>query len=89
METDAPPTRFVVAALGVLWAGGAYLPIDTASPRDRVEFVPTDAEVAAVVTSAGQRANLPEGGWGLLSINGAEADGGAPGSPADVAPTAF
>src|SRR6184192_2167675 len=33
---------FVVAACGVLWAGAAYLPIDPATPRDRVEYVLAD-----------------------------------------------
>ncbi len=80
--------EFVVAALGVLSAGAAYLPVDTASPRDRVGFVLTDADVAAVVTSAAQRPNLPEGTWGLLSIDGPAGDGSGrqAGSPVDVAP---
>ena len=79
---------FVVAALGILWAGAAYLPVDTATPRDRVGFVLTDADVAAVVTSAGQQPNLPEGDWRLLSIVGPDADEGAGQAvaPADAAP---
>ena len=56
--------EFVVAALGVLWAGGAYLPIDTASPRDRVEFVLTDADVAVVVTAAWAAGEPPRGRMG-------------------------
>jgi amino acid adenylation domain-containing protein len=80
--------EFVVAALGVLWAGAAYLPVDTASPRDRVGFVLTDADVAAVVTSSAQRPNLPEGSWALLPVEGHGADGsdGEAVTPADAAP---
>jgi amino acid adenylation domain-containing protein len=80
--------EFVVAALGVLWAGAAYLPVDTASPRDRVAFVLTDADVAAVVTSEAQRPNLPEGSWCLLPVEGHGANGsvGQAIPPADAAP---
>lgn len=40
----------VIALLGVLKAGAAYLPIDTRWPDDRVAFALRDADVAAVVT---------------------------------------
>ncbi len=40
----------VIAALAVLKAGGAYLPLPHDSPRERLEFMLRDAEVAAVVT---------------------------------------
>ena len=39
----------VVAILGVLKAGAAYLPIDTRWPADRVAFALRDADVAAVI----------------------------------------
>ena len=39
-----------VAILGTLEAGCAYLPLDTGSPRERLDFMLADAAVAAVVT---------------------------------------
>ncbi len=55
--------EFVVAACGILWAGAAYLPVDTTSPTERIGFVLADAGIATVVTSAYQQARLPEGPW--------------------------
>ena len=36
--------EFVVAVLGVLKSGGAYLPIDPAYPRDRIDYLIDDAK---------------------------------------------
>ena len=68
--------EFVVAACGVLRAGAAYLPIDTASPPDRVEFVLADAGASTVLTSARQQPRLPAGRWSPLLVD-------EPGSGAD------
>src|SRR4051812_47231536 len=35
--------QFIVAALGVMKAGAAYLPLDTSTPADRVAYVLDDA----------------------------------------------
>ncbi|MDQ7803463.1 amino acid adenylation domain-containing protein [Amycolatopsis sp. A133] len=43
-------TGLVVAALGVLFAGGAYLPLDPALPAERLAFVTADARPAVVLT---------------------------------------
>ncbi|MET0398351.1 MAG: condensation domain-containing protein, partial [Longimicrobiaceae bacterium] len=43
----------VAAVLGILRAGGAYLPLDPAYPDERLRFMLSDAGAAAVVTSAG------------------------------------
>ncbi|WP_345516385.1 amino acid adenylation domain-containing protein, partial [Phytohabitans houttuyneae] len=42
----------VVALLAVLKSGAAYLPIDPATPADRVAFVLGDAAAAAIVTTS-------------------------------------
>jgi amino acid adenylation domain-containing protein len=45
--------RMVVALLGVLKAGGAYLPIDTAYPKDRVRFMLEDSGCRVLLTERG------------------------------------
>ncbi len=49
----------IVAILGVLKAGGAYLPIDLAYPKDRVAFMLEDAQVSVLLTHHELAANLP------------------------------
>ena len=49
-------TDMVVAALGVLRAGAAYLPVDPAWPAERVDFVVADAGVSLML-----QGTLPEG----------------------------
>ncbi|MFH8973381.1 amino acid adenylation domain-containing protein [Streptomyces sp. NPDC017890] len=43
-------TDVIVAILGILKAGAAYVPIDPNHPRDRIRFVLDDAKVATAVT---------------------------------------
>ena len=40
-----------IALLGVVMAGGAYLPLDPAHPRERIAFMLSDAQAHVVVTS--------------------------------------
>ncbi len=44
---------FLVAMLGVLRSGAAYVPIDPAFPRARVDFILEDTGAQAIVTTAG------------------------------------
>ncbi|MGW2332137.1 amino acid adenylation domain-containing protein [Streptomyces sp. NPDC001700] len=43
-------TEVIVAILGILKAGAAYVPIDPNHPRDRIRFVLDDAKVTTAVT---------------------------------------
>ncbi|MEV0041783.1 amino acid adenylation domain-containing protein, partial [Streptomyces sp. NPDC050804] len=52
--------EWVVAVLGVLKAGAAYLPVDPAYPRSRIAFMLDDACPAVVVDDA---AMVVEGDW--------------------------
>ncbi|GAA3886300.1 hypothetical protein GCM10022227_49610 [Streptomyces sedi] len=52
---------FVVAALAVMKAGAAYLPVDPEYPEDRVAYLLADAEPAFVLTDAAHRGRLPAG----------------------------
>jgi amino acid adenylation domain-containing protein len=49
----------VVAILSVLKAGGAYLPLDPAYPKDRLAFAIEDSRVAVVVTRESVAIDLP------------------------------
>jgi len=51
----------VVALLGVLKAGAAYLPLDPLLPADRLRFILEDAQVDVMVTVEALRGDLPEG----------------------------
>ncbi|MDZ7268843.1 MAG: amino acid adenylation domain-containing protein [candidate division KSB1 bacterium] len=49
----------VIGLLGILKAGGVYLPLDPAYPRDRLTFMLKDARAAVVLTQPDLVATLP------------------------------
>ena len=59
MYLERSPAQ-VEALLGVLKAGGAYLPLERAYPRERLRFMLADAAVPVIVTQAEWVAELPE-----------------------------
>jgi amino acid adenylation domain-containing protein/non-ribosomal peptide synthase protein (TIGR01720 family) len=52
--------RLPVAVLGILKAGGGYLPLDPAYPKSRISFLLEDANVPVLVTTRDQIDRLPE-----------------------------
>jgi amino acid adenylation domain-containing protein/non-ribosomal peptide synthase protein (TIGR01720 family) len=52
-------TDLIVAILGVLKTGAAYVPVDPSSPADRVAFIAQDAGVIAVLTQKTVAGRLP------------------------------
>lgn len=72
----------VVAALGILQAGGAYVPMDPAYPADRTALYMADSACAVIVTTLDLAAALPAHTAGVLTI------AALPDAPA-VAPTAM
>lgn len=49
----------VVAVLGILAAGGAYLPLDPTYPRERLEYMLADAGARLVLTRRSMSAGIP------------------------------
>jgi len=60
-----------VAILGVLAAGGAYLPLDPADPPERLAAILADAGAKVAVTRRGLRERLPEAVT-AVAVDGAE-----------------
>ncbi|MEU8686696.1 amino acid adenylation domain-containing protein, partial [Streptomyces sp. NPDC048611] len=54
-------TEMVAAMLGVLKAGGAYLPVDPGHPAERVAFMFDDARPVLVLTDSVNARKLPQG----------------------------
>src|SRR5271157_2756535 len=52
--------EMVIAILGVLKAGGGYLPLDPAYPNDRRAFMLEDAQVPVLLTQTGLLAEVPQ-----------------------------
>ncbi|MER5631507.1 non-ribosomal peptide synthetase [Streptomyces nitrosporeus] len=73
-----PSAEMVVAALGVLRAGAAYVPLHPGDPEARLRAVLADAGVAALVCGEGEFARSGSGRLlGLPALSTAEASSGA------------
>ncbi len=74
--------EMVAGLLGVLAAGGAYLPIDPALPRDRVAWLLQDSRAGVLLASTGARSGLgPLGVPTVLLDAPAGEEGGAGEAP--------
>jgi len=67
-------TGMLVALLGVLKAGAAYLPLDPAYPPDRVAYVLEDAGAKAILTQAGLAGTLPRTAAEVVLLDGGDED---------------
>ncbi len=65
--------EMVVAVLAVLKAGGAYLPLDVAYPRQRLELMLKDSAAGLLLTDQRFAADLAWGGGRVLAIDRAAA----------------
>ncbi len=61
--------ELVVAFVAILRAGGAYLPVDPAYPRERLELLLGDSGAPVVICPAERPENLPEEGFHLVRLD--------------------
>ncbi|MBU2849930.1 amino acid adenylation domain-containing protein [Acidithiobacillus ferrivorans] len=60
----------VVAMLGILKAGAAYVPLDPAYPQDRLDFMVTDSHLPVIVTQRKLRTLLLATAANIIELNG-------------------
>jgi amino acid adenylation domain-containing protein len=65
--------EMIVALLGILKAGGAWLPLDPTYPRERLAFLLADSGAKLALAQERWRARLPAGPVEVLALDG---DGG-------------
>ena len=70
--------RLMEGMLGILLAGGGYLPIDTAYPSARTAFMLEDAAVDVIVTRRGLRNALPPHHAEVICVDSDEPPGTLP-----------
>ena len=59
----------VVGLLGILKAGGSYLPLDPAYPQERLAFMLEDAGVSVLLTQAHLRDQLPQSAASVVYLD--------------------
>lgn len=67
---------FVVAALAVLKAGAAYLPLDSATPAERMLFILSDAKAALLLTDSARASAISDCACPILVMKDAGAVNG-------------
>src|SRR5882724_2509290 len=67
--------EMVVGVLGILKAGGGYLPLDASYPRERLRYMVRDAGVRVILTERGLASEVLEGGESeVVDLYGARAE---------------
>uniref|UniRef100_UPI00356A8E59 amino acid adenylation domain-containing protein n=1 Tax=Phenylobacterium sp. TaxID=1871053 RepID=UPI00356A8E59 len=64
-----------IAMLGVLLAGGVYVPLDPSQPRQRLDFIQNDSGLRVVVQSAGLGSEVAAAGVHVVEIGAPPAPG--------------
>ncbi|MBC8030243.1 MAG: amino acid adenylation domain-containing protein [Pyrinomonadaceae bacterium] len=59
----------MVALVGIVKAGGAYLPLDLSYPESRIAFMLADAQAPVLLTQKGLMDNLPENGAQVFCLD--------------------
>ena len=60
--------EMIVGLLGIVKAGGAYLPLDLDEPRDRLAFIAADAGLKVVITNERQLFHLSDRGVHVIPL---------------------
>lgn len=60
--------EMIIALLGVLYAGGAYVSLDPAYPHERLAFILEDAQIGLIITQKHLHANLSEVSLPLFNL---------------------
>ncbi len=64
-----PSLRRLAVLLGIMKAGGGYVPLDPALPCDRLAFMMEDTAMPVVVADAAGEAGLPPGGAHVVAVD--------------------
>ncbi|MEG4939661.1 amino acid adenylation domain-containing protein [Microcoleus sp. F4-D5] len=77
----------IVSLLAVLKAGSAYLPLDPAYPKDRLDFMLSDAQISVLLTQQNLVERLPDSGAKVICLDAAreEIDAQSEINPANLA----
>jgi amino acid adenylation domain-containing protein len=65
----APSLEMAVAILGVLKAGGVYVPLDPEDPRERLDFFVADSRPAAILTTTGLAERFSAGEANVIRLD--------------------
>ncbi len=65
----APSPRRLSVLLGIMKAGGGYVPLDPALPDDRLSYMIEDTAMPVVVADATGEAGLPDSGAAVLAVD--------------------